>query len=133
VLLVWQDRDHNEWSTAVHSALGGPVPAPPLTGPNPFSLADPVATEGLLAAAGFVDFAVVDVREPVFYGQDTDIAYDFTRGLRSARELLAGLDAETTESALDRLRATLAAHHTGDGVYFDSRVWIITARRPPEV
>jgi SAM-dependent methyltransferase len=131
VLLVWQDRDHNEWSTAIRSALGAPVPAPPMTGPNPFSLADPVATEGILTAAGFADCAFVDVREPVCYGQDNAIAYDFMLGLRSTRDLLAGLDAEATEPALDRLRATLAAHNTGDGVYFDSRVWIISARRSP--
>jgi hypothetical protein len=28
-----------------------------------------------------------------------------------------------------RLRDTLTAHHTDGGVYFDSRAWIITARR----
>jgi SAM-dependent methyltransferase len=129
VLLVWQDRDHNEWSTAIRAALGGPVPAPPLTGPNPFSLADPVVAEGILAAAGFVDFATVDVREPVFYGRNSEIAYDFALGFPSTRDLLTGLDAPTTASALERLRATLAAHDTGDGVSFDSRAWVITARR----
>jgi SAM-dependent methyltransferase len=129
VLLVWQDRDHNEWSTAIRAALGGPVQVPPLTGPNPFSLADPVVAEGILAAAGFVDFATVDVREPVFYGRNSEIAYDFALGFPSTRDLLTGLDAPTTASALERLRATLAAHDTGDGVSFDSRAWVITARR----
>jgi SAM-dependent methyltransferase len=129
VLLVWQDRDHNEWSTAIRSALGAPVPAPALTGPNPFSLADPVVAEGILTEAGFADFATVDVREPVFYGRNSEIAFDFALGFHSTSDLLAGLDAPTTESALERLRATLAAHDTGDGVCFDSRAWIITARR----
>jgi hypothetical protein len=33
--------------------------------------------------------------------------------------------------ALQRLRATIAAHDTGDdGVVFDSRAWLITARLP---
>jgi SAM-dependent methyltransferase len=127
VLLVWQDRDHNEWSTAIRSALGEPVPGPPLTGPNPFSLADPVVAEGILTTAGFADVAFTDVREPVCYGQDSAVAYDFALGFPSTRELLAGLDEPTP--ALDRLRATLAAYDTGDGVYFDSRTWIITARR----
>jgi SAM-dependent methyltransferase len=130
VLLVWQDRDHNEWSTAIRSALGAPVPAPPPTGPNPFSLADPVVAEGILTEAGFVDFATVDVREPVFYGRNSEIARDFALGFPSTRDLLAVLDASTTESVLERLRATLAAHDTGDGVYFDSAAWIISARRP---
>jgi len=28
-----------------------------------------------------------------------------------------------------RLRETLAAHASGDGIWFDSRAWIVTARR----
>ncbi len=32
--------------------------------------------------------------------------------------------------ARQRLRATLAAHDTGRGVFFEARTWIITARRP---
>ena len=38
-------------------------------------------------------------------------------------------NAVTAEQARTRLRATLAAHNTDGGVYFDSRAWIITARR----
>ncbi|MBN9101962.1 MULTISPECIES: hypothetical protein [unclassified Pseudonocardia] len=43
--------------------------------------------------------------------------------------LLADLDAAVAEGARARLRATLDAHDTGGGVYFDSRAWIVTARR----
>jgi hypothetical protein len=128
VLLVWQDRDHNEWSTAIRSAIVGPGAAP-LTGPDPFSLADPVVAEGILTAAGFVDFATVDVREPVFYGRNSEIACDFALGFPSTADLLAGMDTSAAAAAVERLRATLAAHDTGDGVYFDARAWIITARR----
>jgi hypothetical protein len=53
---------------------------------------------------------------------------DVVRGLRSTRDLLAGLDAGEAERALDRLRATLAAYQAPDGVFFDARTWIITAR-----
>jgi hypothetical protein len=31
--------------------------------------------------------------------------------------------------ALERLREMLAAHLSGNGVWFDSRAWIVTARR----
>jgi hypothetical protein len=44
-------------------------------------------------------------------------------------DLLADLDATTAEQARTRLRATLDAHDTGGGVYFDSRAWIVSARR----
>ncbi|HJW59876.1 MAG TPA: SAM-dependent methyltransferase, partial [Actinomycetota bacterium] len=71
-----------------------------------------------------------DVHEPVYYGQDSAAAYDFVLGLRDTRALLAGLDDAATGQALRRLRATLAAHDSGGGVFFDSRAWIITATLP---
>src|SRR5262249_2758383 len=131
VLMVWQAGDRKEWTTAVREALAGdnPVPPPPAEGPHPFSLADPAVAGGILAAAGFADIGFTDVHEPVFYGPDSAVALDVVRGLRSTRDLLAALDAGETEQALRRLRATLAAHQTGDGVVFDARTWIITARR----
>jgi SAM-dependent methyltransferase len=131
VLLVWQDRDRNEWSSAIRQTLaaGTATPAPPARGPHPFSLADPAIAEGILAAAGFAEVSFTDVHEPVYYGPDSAIAYDFVLGLRSTKDLLANLDAATAEHALQRLRAILAAHTTDSGVFFDSRAWIITAHR----
>lgn len=133
VLLVWQDRDHNEWSWAIRQALAAgtaaPTPPPPAGGQHPFSLADPAIAAGILAAAGFAEVGFTDVHEPVYYGHDSATAYDFVLGLRDIKELLANLDAAMAEHALQRLRATLAAHDTGGGVLFDSRAWIITARR----
>jgi SAM-dependent methyltransferase len=132
VLLVWQDRDRNEWSYAIHQALAGTAaPTPPVSGQDPFSLADPAITEGILAAAGFVDVTFTDVHEPVYYGPDSATAYDAVLCLAEPKGLLAKLDAATAEHASQRLRATLAAHETGSGVWFDSRAWIITARRFP--
>jgi SAM-dependent methyltransferase len=131
VLMVWQARDRNAWSAAIREAVAGDadVPPPPATGPHPFSLADPAVAGGILAAAGFTDVSFTDVHEPVYYGPDTAVALDVVGGLHSTRELLAGMDAAAAERALDRLRAMLAAHQTGDGVFFDARSWIIAARR----
>ena len=137
VLLVWQEHDRNEWATAIGRALGTgrppkpPVPPmPPVDGPDPFSLADPVVTRGILTAAGFTGVGFADVHEPVFYGQDTETAYDAVLSLWQAKDLLADLDTTTTERALRQLRATLTAHHGDDGVLFDSRAWIVTAVTP---
>ena len=129
VLMVWQARDRNEWTTAIREALAGDNPPPPTDGPHPFSLADPAVAEGILTAAGFAGISFTDVREPVYYGPDPAVAFDVVRGLRSTRDLLAGLDAGEAERALDRLRVTLAAHRAAGGVFFDARSWIITARR----
>ena len=132
VLLVWQDRDRNEWSSAIRQAVAGGTgdPAPPAGGQHPFSLADPAVVEDVLATAGFAEVGFTDVHEPVYYGQDSAAAYDFVLGLRDTRALLAGLDDAATGQALRRLRATLAAHDSGGGVFFDSRAWIITATLP---
>src|SRR6266566_5663091 len=66
VLLVWQARDRNEWSTAIRRAIAGP-----------------------------------DALRPDQPGR-----------------------------ARQRLRTTLEQYDTGSGVFFGSRAWIITARRP---
>jgi SAM-dependent methyltransferase len=123
VLLVWQDADRNEWSTVVRQALGAAK-----AGPNPFSLADRTATVGILTAAGFTGISFTDVHEPVYYGPDTATAYDAILELQQPTGVLAALDPAAADQARQRLRAAVAAHETADGVYFDSRAWLITAR-----
>ena len=125
VLLVWQERDRNEWATAIRQSLTATSAKP--VGPDPFSLADPTVTEGILAAAGFAEVSFTDVHEPVYYGPDSATAFDAVLGLWEY--LLADLDAAAAEQARTRLRTTLDAHNTDGGVYFDSRAWIVTARR----
>ncbi|MGW1990402.1 class I SAM-dependent methyltransferase [Embleya sp. NPDC001921] len=131
VQLVWQARDRQEWATAIRAALAGGETVSTAAGEADaaFALADPDLAVGVLTAAGFTSVDVVDVREPVYYGPDVDHACAAVLGLLLARDPLADLDAASAERALDRLRATLAAHDTGDGVWFDSRAWLITARR----
>jgi SAM-dependent methyltransferase len=130
VILVWQSHDRNEWATAIDRSLSmGRPPTPPVSGPGPFSLADPAVTKDILTPAGFTEVSFTDVHEPVFYGPDTGAAYDAVLSLWQVKDLLADLDAATTAHALQQLRATLAAHDTGNGVLFDSRAWIVTAVR----
>jgi SAM-dependent methyltransferase len=128
VLMAWQHADRNEWFTATREALAGSsTPTPSAGDLEPFSLADPAATERVLTVAGFAGIAFADVHEPVYYGPDVDAASDAVLALRHARGVLDSLDASAADHALDRLRASLAAHASGDGVRFDSRAWIITA------
>jgi SAM-dependent methyltransferase len=128
VLLIWQARERNEWSTEFRRvfAAGGP---PVAVGLDPFSLGDPAVAEKVLAA-GFVEVGFAEVREPVYYGPDVATAEDLVLGLRDATALLAALEPAAAERARARLRELLAAHLTGGGVFFDSRAWIVTARRP---
>lgn len=132
VMMVWQHRDHNEWSRAVTGAFGGSEALAALapTAPDPFSLADPAALRALLEAAGFCDVAFTDVREPVYYGPDVAAALSWVRGFASISQALSRLDGPAANEALLRLRDALAAHAGADGVWFRSRAWVVTARRP---
>jgi len=133
VMLVWQARDRNEWSTAIRRAIAGPDalrPDQPGRGPDPFALGGPAVARGILTAAGFAEVGFADVDEPVYYGPDPAVAYDLVLGLRDPKDLLAGMDAAAAGRARQRLRTTLEQYDTGSGVFFGSRAWIITARRP---
>ena len=131
VMMVWQGHERNEWDVAIHRSLegfGGSMAVAP-EGPDPFSLADPATVEGVLDAAGFTDVSFTDVHEPVYYGPDVAAALDWVRGFTCTNDALQRLDPAGAERALERLRQTLAAHAGGDGIWFDSRAWIVTARR----
>ena len=131
VMMVWQAHDRNEWEVAIRQSLagtGGSATAGP-AGPDPFSLADPRAVTGILEAAGFADVAFTDVHEPVYYGPDVAAALDWVRGFRCTSDVLSRLDPAAAARALERLREMLAAHLSGSGVWFDSRAWIVSARR----
>jgi SAM-dependent methyltransferase len=129
VAVVWQRHELNEWAVAIDDALGGALggAAPPPPTLDPFSLGDPTATERILVGAGFVAVRFSDVREPVFYGPDVAAALTLVRGFHSTRDALAGLSPADAARAEQRLRAVLSAHQRADGVFFDSRAWIITA------
>jgi SAM-dependent methyltransferase len=131
VMMVWQAHERNEWAVAIRQSLEQPgePAASASTGPDAFSLADPPTVRGILDAAGLTGVTFTDVHEPVFYGQDVAAALDWVRSFTSTRETLGRLDPDAAARALERLRELLAAHLSEDGVWFDSRAWIITARR----
>jgi hypothetical protein len=93
-------------------------------------MADPTFVTDVLTAAGFTDIEIADVREPIYYGPDAASALEALSGLGMAEDLVADLDAVERARALDRLLALLDAHDTGEGVWFDSSAWLITAFRP---
>jgi SAM-dependent methyltransferase len=131
VLLVWQPHGHNEWALEIDAALGDaaqPWPADL----DPFSLGDVDATTRLLEGAGFEELQFADVHEPVFYGHDADAVLSFVTGFQNTSAALASLSEGEAASAVERLRELLAAHFDAErGVVFDSRSWLITARRRP--
>jgi SAM-dependent methyltransferase len=131
VMMVWQAPERNEWEVTIRRSLGAasqPV-AIPSGGPDPFSLADPPAVTQLLRAAGFAGVAFTDVHEPVCYGPDVAAALDWVRGFACTSDVLKRLEPAAAARAAGRLREALAAHLSEDGVWLDSRAWIVTAHR----
>jgi SAM-dependent methyltransferase len=129
IQMVWQHRRQQEWDAAIRHALSDRETAPAAGAGDPFSLASPAAVETILGRAGFSGVQFDDVHEPVYYGPDARAGRDAVLRLQVAQDLLAKHNATQAEQALDRLQRILAEHDTGDGVWFDSRAWIITARR----
>lgn len=130
VLVTWQPLERNEWQTSFRAALsvGRELPVPPSGTPGPFSMSEPDAVRGLLGSAGFVDVAVGDLREPMYFGADVDDAFGFVAG--QCAWMLRDLDEATTARALAALRADLTRHRTDRGVRYDSAALLIEARRP---
>jgi SAM-dependent methyltransferase len=130
VIMVWQAHERNDWDVAIHQSLGaaeGPA-AGACEGPDPFSLADPPTVKEILQAAGFAGVAFTDVCEPVYYGPDVAAALDWVRGFRCTSEVLKRLGPAAATRAVERLSEVLATHMSDDGVWFNSRAWIVTAR-----
>ncbi len=127
VMMVWLAPEHNEWAVALRRSL---ETAGASAGPDPFSLADPPAVREILRAAGFADAAFTEVREPVYYGPDVAAALDWVHGFTCTTEALKRRDPAAATRTDERLRRALAEHLSDDGVWFDSRAWIITAHRP---
>jgi ubiquinone/menaquinone biosynthesis C-methylase UbiE len=131
VMVVWQAHDRNEWDVAIHQALAGPDGRTAVAGDrtDAFSLADPTTVEGILQAAGFADIGLTDVHKLIYYGPDTTAALAWVRGFTSTTESLKRLDPAAAARALARLRDVFAARMSDEGVWFDSRAWIVTAHR----
>jgi SAM-dependent methyltransferase len=132
ILLAWQPLARNEWIGAVATALaaGRDLPFPSTDAPGPFSMSDPAQVRKLLTGAGFTDPHFDSLTEQMYFGRDTDDAYQFVVGL--AGWMLQGLDDDGRTRALNALRSDIRAHHGDRGVTYGSAAWLITANRAPD-
>ena len=128
-LLTWRTVHEQEWLQDFAEALtGAPLPAPPPGAPGPFSLSDPEHVSALLDGAGFTDVRLSPVTEAMTYGRTVDEAHDLVLGLLGW--MLRDQTPEQAAARASALRTTMEAHHTDDGVRFDSAAWLVTAVRP---
>ncbi|TDC52970.1 class I SAM-dependent methyltransferase [Jiangella ureilytica] len=127
-MIVWQESAANAWAgPLIDVVLDGAAPA--VGDGSAFSLAGRDATRALLESAGYGEVEFTDLSRPVWYGAGAGAAFEAVLQLRDPRAALARFTGPELARARDRLRAHLAAHTTPDGVLFDARAWIVTARR----
>jgi SAM-dependent methyltransferase len=131
LLMVWQQHDRNEWSVLIERALAAATDSGPASPTllDPFSLADPTTTERILVTAGFKGVSFTDVHEPVYYGPDVASALGWIRGFSSVNDVLQRQNSTSTELILERLRQRLATRASAEGIWLDSRAWIVGANR----
>ena len=129
VLVAWQPLPANEWIREISAALaaGRDLPAPPPDAPGPFSLSDPDRVRSIL------DGCRVHRRRAGGHHRG-HVVRQRRRRRPPVRTRADGLDARRARrhrprSSRGRLRATMAAHETSDGVLFGSAAWTIRATR----
>jgi len=132
--VCWQPLDRNPWMhlpmQTVARLVELPPPGPPGS-PGPFGLDDPARIRGALAAAGFTDVVLDDVREPQNVGgaKTLEEAVAFLMVAGPAAAALKGASPEVRLRVADALRAALAPHVTPSGVVMPAASWIVTARK----
>lgn len=122
----------NAWATALEAAVARPQSEADPAAPGPFAFADRDRVSGMLVAAGWdaITFESFDYAMVAGEGdQAVEEAFVYFQRIGPASRVLRDLPAEARPAALDRLRATIAAHHHDAGrVALPAAAWIVTAR-----
>jgi len=129
---TWQSPEENPWFREFISAIavGRDLPLPAPTAPGPFGLSDPERVREILTSAGLTNITIDAHQELMYFGPNVEDAYEFQSRLGIMQWLMRDLGADDRKRALDALHATIAAHDTGDGVWYPSAMWFIGAERP---
>jgi SAM-dependent methyltransferase len=127
VLQVWQPMSEQEWFSEFMAAVaeGGEPDLPPADGPGPFSLGDPDRVRAVLTAAGFAEPELRELREPMFYGENTAVAETMIRYIVERR--MVDFDDAASTVVAEGLRRSIAAHLGPEGVTYRSAVWLVRA------
>jgi SAM-dependent methyltransferase len=107
----WQSVDRNPWFAGpAVASVTGPPPLPPSGRPTgPFSLADPEATTGLLADAGWADISVHNYERTITVSRETIVD--------DAQLVFFGVPEELVDQARAAVDERLAPLGRADGRY----------------
>ncbi|MFU8814970.1 MAG: class I SAM-dependent methyltransferase [Pseudomonadales bacterium] len=133
VFLCWQEMAKNPWiaiaGRAVQPFLPPPAePAPGPSGPDPFAFADTEYVAQILEQSGFRDIAFEALTPQLHVADDLDDAIAFQTTIGPLARVLAELQGEARDRALEAARAALSAHVTEDGLRLGAAAWLVTAR-----
>ena len=133
VFVCWRDLMFNEYVVLPAAAALEHLPAPnveALSGPGPYSLADPDLVRRVLTDAGYTDIDLVEVDEQISMGDDAESVAGFFRRHEFAEILFKDAPAVAAERAWAAIEAGLREHETADGVRLTGAAWLVSARTP---
>ena len=137
-MIVWRRHEDNAWIHEAELVVKAIVPVVSHDqtdqvhcGPGPFSMAGPDMVSDMLRGAGFERISFERYDTDVCIGRTLDEAVEFAMALGPAGEIirLAGAEGESRKpEVIAALKKLFAQHSRGDGIWFGSSSWIITAR-----
>lgn len=134
--VTWQSLGLNTWmqvplaAAAKHLPPSGPPPDP--TAPGPFSFADSVRVEAILAAAGFEQIAHESLERDLLVGggRSLDETVSFVIQLGPAGAALRDADDALRSKVAVEVRSALEPYADESGVRMPAAAWIVSARNP---
>jgi SAM-dependent methyltransferase len=129
VTAAWASIEQNEWMMAIFDAFdpARALPRPSAGAPGPFGLADIDRTRRLLLRSGFRAVVMLGDEGPFHMGDDPQSAFEWIGSIGLVRGLARGLDEHARAAAFERLRRSIDAHMTPDGVEYGSSTLLISA------
>ena len=131
--ICWQSPGDNPWLSvpggAAQPFLPQPESPPDAKAPGPFAFADPEYVQDILGQAGFINIAIEPCTADMRLGGDVEEAVAFLLRNGPMSRVLAELDEDTRNKALDAVRETMAPYATDAGIVLSGACWIASANR----
>jgi SAM-dependent methyltransferase len=130
----WQEIGKNPWMMVPTAAVAQHVEMPPPPkqgGPGPFSMADPDLLREILEGAGFKEVRIEahERKANISGGKSLDETVDFIVQMGPAGAAFRDSSPEIQRRATAAVRDAIEPFETESGIWLDSGIWIVSARR----